>query len=60
MRPLVEQALSEGVLFNSTHETVLRFLPSFLIQEKHVDKGIRVVRKLLREAKKAAKSAAAN
>jgi acetylornithine/succinyldiaminopimelate/putrescine aminotransferase len=39
---------------------VLRFLPSFLIQEKHVDKGIRVVRKLLREAKKAAKSAAAN
>jgi acetylornithine/N-succinyldiaminopimelate aminotransferase len=59
-RPLVEQALSEGVLFNSTHDTVLRFLPSFLIQEKHVDKGIRVVRKLLREAKKAAKSAAAN
>jgi acetylornithine/succinyldiaminopimelate/putrescine aminotransferase len=59
-RPLVEQALAEGVLFNSTHETVLRFLPSFLIQEKHVDKGIRVVRKLLREAKKAAKSAAAN
>jgi len=42
------------VLFNSTHETVLRFLPSFLIQEKQVDKGIRVLRKLLREAKKAA------
>ena len=59
-RPLVDQALSEGVLFNSTHETVLRFLPSFLIEEKHVDKGIRVVGKLLREAKKAAKSAAAN
>jgi acetylornithine/N-succinyldiaminopimelate aminotransferase len=59
-RPLVEQALAEGVLFNSTHDTVLRFLPSFLLQEKHVDKGIRVVRKLLQEAKKAAKSAAAN
>lgn len=58
-RPLVEQALGEGVLFNSTHDTVLRFLPSFLIQEKHVDRGIRVLRKLLREAKKAAKSAAA-
>jgi acetylornithine/succinyldiaminopimelate/putrescine aminotransferase len=55
----VEQALGEGVLFNSTHDTVLRFLPSFLIQEKHVDRGIRVLRKLLREAKKAAKSAAA-
>ena len=59
-RPLVEQALAESVLFNSTHETVLRFLPSFLMQEKHVDRGIRVLRKLLREAKKAAKSAAAN
>jgi len=48
------------VLFNSTHDTVLRFLPSFLIQEKHVDRGTRVLRKLLREAKKSAKSAAAN
>jgi predicted acetylornithine/succinylornithine family transaminase len=57
-RPLVEQGLAEGVLFNSTHDTVLRFLPSFLFQEKHVDRGIRVLRKLLREAKKAAKSAA--
>ena len=26
-RPIVEQALSEGVLFNSTQDTVLRFLP---------------------------------
>ena len=59
-RPLVEQGLAEGMLFNSTHDTVLRFLPSFLIQEKHVDRGIRVLRKLLREAKKAAKSAAAD
>jgi acetylornithine/succinyldiaminopimelate/putrescine aminotransferase len=59
-RPLVERALGEGVLFNSTHDTVLRFLPSFLIQEKHVDRGIRVLRKLLREAKKTARSAAAD
>jgi acetylornithine/N-succinyldiaminopimelate aminotransferase len=46
-RPLVEQALGEGVLFNSTQDTVLRFLPPFLLQEKHVDKGIRVLKKLL-------------
>jgi len=46
-RPFVEQALGEGVLFNSTQDTVLRFLPPFLLQEKHVDKGIRVLRKLL-------------
>ena len=46
-RPIVEQALSEGVLFNSTQDTVIRFLPPFLLQEKHVDKGIRVLKKFL-------------
>ena len=48
-RPIVEQALAEGVLFNSTQDTVLRFLPPFLLQEKHVDKGMRVLKKLLRK-----------
>ena len=46
-RPLVEQALAEGVLINSTQDSVLRFLPPFLLQEKHVDKGMRVLKKLL-------------
>jgi acetylornithine and succinylornithine aminotransferases len=46
-RPIVEQALAEGVLFNVTQDTVLRFLPPFLLQEKHVDKGIRVLKKFL-------------
>jgi acetylornithine/N-succinyldiaminopimelate aminotransferase len=46
-RPIVEQALAEGMLFNSTQETVLRFLPPYLLQEQHVDKGIRVLKKLL-------------
>jgi acetylornithine/succinyldiaminopimelate/putrescine aminotransferase len=51
-RTIVEQALAEGVLFNSTQDTVLRFLPPFLLQEKHVDKGIRVLTKLLKKVKK--------
>jgi acetylornithine/N-succinyldiaminopimelate aminotransferase len=55
-RPIVEQALAEGVLFNSTQDSVVRFLPPFLLQEKHVDKGIRVLKKLLKA--KAAKAAA--
>jgi predicted acetylornithine/succinylornithine family transaminase len=45
-RPIVEQALADGVLFNSTQDTVLRFLPPFLLEEKHVDKGVRVLKKL--------------
>ena len=46
-RPFVEQGLAEGVLFNVTQDTVLRFLPPFLLQEKHVDNGVRVLKKLL-------------
>src|SRR5579872_596837 len=50
-RPIVEQSLAEGVLFNSTQDTVLRFLPPFLLKEKHVDKGIRILKKLLGKRK---------
>ncbi|MBZ5707131.1 MAG: aspartate aminotransferase family protein [Acidobacteriia bacterium] len=46
-RPIVDQALAQGVLFNSTQDTVLRFLPPFLLEEKHVDKGVSVLKKLL-------------
>jgi acetylornithine/N-succinyldiaminopimelate aminotransferase len=55
-RPIVDAALAEGVLFNSTHDTVVRFLPPFLLEEKHVDKGIRVLKKLLRKKRKAVAS----
>jgi acetylornithine/succinyldiaminopimelate/putrescine aminotransferase len=40
------------VLFNATQDTVLRFLPPFLLEEKHVDKGIRVLKKLLGKKQK--------
>jgi acetylornithine/N-succinyldiaminopimelate aminotransferase len=55
-RSIVEQALAEGVLFNSTQDTVLRFLPPFLLQEKHVDKGVRVLKKLLGKKSRAAQA----
>jgi acetylornithine/N-succinyldiaminopimelate aminotransferase len=48
-RPFVEAAMKEGVLFNATQDVVLRFLPPFLLEKKHVDKGVRVLRKLLRK-----------
>jgi predicted acetylornithine/succinylornithine family transaminase len=46
-RPIVDAGLAEGVLFNATQDTVVRFLPPFLLEEKHVDKGVRVLKKLL-------------
>jgi acetylornithine/N-succinyldiaminopimelate aminotransferase len=53
-RPIVDAALAEGVLFNATQDTVVRFLPPFLLEEKHVDRGIRVLKKLLGRRRKAA------
>ena len=53
-RPIVDGGLAEGVLFNSTHDTVVRFLPPYLLEEKHVDKGIRVLKKLLGKKKQTA------
>ncbi len=53
-RPIVDEALAEGVLFNSTQDTVVRFLPPFLMEEKHIDKGIRVLKKLLGKKRQAA------
>ncbi len=53
-RPIVDAALAEGVLFNSTQDTVVRFLPPFLMEEKHIDKGIRVLKKLLGKKRTAA------
>jgi hypothetical protein len=35
---------------------VLRFLPPFLLQEKHVDSGVRILKKHLAAAQKQAKA----
>lgn len=48
-RPFVDAAMAEGVLINSTAETVIRLLPPYLLEEKHVDKGVKVLRKLLKK-----------
>ena len=57
-RPLVEQGLEAGMLFNVTQDTVLRFLPPFLLEEKHVDKGIKVLKKLLGKKRRRTQSSA--
>jgi len=51
-RPLVEAAQQKGILFNSTQDTAVRFLPPFLMNEEHVDKGMRVLRSLLKKTGK--------
>ena len=46
-RPFVDAAMQKGLLINSTQEVVIRMLPPFLLEEKHVDKAMKVLRKLL-------------
>jgi acetylornithine aminotransferase/acetylornithine/N-succinyldiaminopimelate aminotransferase len=36
----VTQLLRKGILINRTHETVLRFLPPYVIEKRHVDEVI--------------------
>src|SRR5207302_261104 len=40
---VASQLLQEGIIINRTHETVLRFLPPYIIQEKHVDQVIKAL-----------------
>jgi acetylornithine/N-succinyldiaminopimelate aminotransferase len=36
-KAVVKRLLDEGIIINRTHEKVLRFLPPYIIQKKHVD-----------------------
>ncbi|HZP23924.1 MAG TPA: aspartate aminotransferase family protein [Terriglobales bacterium] len=55
-KPVLEGSHQHGLLINVTQDTVLRFLPPFLIEEKHVDAAVRVLRKQLAAAQKQAKA----
>ena len=39
-KAVLKRLLEEGIIINRTHETVLRFLPPYIIQKKHVDQVI--------------------
>jgi acetylornithine/N-succinyldiaminopimelate aminotransferase len=42
-KAVVSTLLQNRILINRTHETVLRFLPPYIIREKHVDEVIRAL-----------------
>ena len=51
-KQLVLDGIAAGLLFNCTHETVLRFLPPYVLSEQDVDRSIAVLDKLLANAKR--------
>jgi len=48
-KAVARQLLQEGIIINRTHETVLRFLPPYIIQKKHVDQLVRALDGALRK-----------
>src|SRR5208283_1882313 len=46
-KAVTKQLLQEGVIINRTHETVLRFLPPYLILQKHVDQVVKALDRAL-------------
>jgi acetylornithine aminotransferase/acetylornithine/N-succinyldiaminopimelate aminotransferase len=42
-KAVAKQLLQEGIIINRTHETVLRFLPPYIIQKKHIDQLIKAL-----------------
>jgi len=51
-RQLVLDGLKEGLLFNCTHDKVLRFLPPYILTEQEVDRAIARLAKLFKKAKR--------
>ena len=50
-KQIVLDAMAEGMLINCTHETVLRFLPPYIISEKEVDTAVKTLGKIFARQK---------
>lgn len=50
-KAVVAELLQQGILINRTHDTVLRFLPPYIVEKKHVDEVIRALARALDEKK---------
>jgi predicted acetylornithine/succinylornithine family transaminase len=46
-KDIVNKAMEEGLLMNCTHDTVLRFLPPYIVTEQHIDEAIAILTKAL-------------
>ena len=51
-KQLVLDGMKVGLLFNCTHDTVLRFLPPYILTEQDVDRAIAGLNKIFKNAKR--------
>jgi acetylornithine/N-succinyldiaminopimelate aminotransferase len=47
-KEIVNRCMQEGLLMNCTHDTVLRFLPSYIVTEKEVDEAVAILERVFR------------
>jgi len=52
-KQMVLDAMEQGLLINCTHETVLRFLPPYIINDHDVDVAVKALRKVFAKQKPA-------
>jgi acetylornithine/N-succinyldiaminopimelate aminotransferase len=50
-KQMVLDAMQDGLLINCTHDTVLRFLPPFIVTEREVDTAVKVLGKIFAKQK---------
>ena len=50
-KQIVLDAIGEGLLINCTHDTVLRFLPPYIVTEKEIDQAVKILAKLFNKVK---------
>lgn len=51
-KQMVLDAMADGLLINCTHDTVLRFLPPYIITERDVDAAVKVLAKIFEKNQK--------
>lgn len=51
-KQFVLDAIEEGLLINCTHDTVIRFLPPYVISKVEIDRAMRIMGRLFRKGKK--------
>ncbi|MGH9619280.1 MAG: aminotransferase class III-fold pyridoxal phosphate-dependent enzyme, partial [Bryobacteraceae bacterium] len=49
-KQFVLDGIEQGLLFNCTHDTVLRFLPPYIVTEKEADRAISILKRILKKA----------
>jgi acetylornithine/N-succinyldiaminopimelate aminotransferase len=50
-KEFVLEGIKEGLLFNCTHETVLRFLPPYTLAEKDVDRAVTALTRIFKTSR---------